>query len=426
MLKKITEKDMEQHGVVSAPDRLTGNPAEVKAVFDRLVKEIVAKVVNEIIDAHNLLDEDTSRRFEEMGEELKNVSEINADNLGSNNIRLDKAGSDALAQAYGLTSLSPTVWEALGKLSPLGQCVNNLLPLVGHESELVKLSPAHQYTEHWWMRRRAYTGNDYTEGAVQTTTKDSVKTLYFQKSSDSSSSFLVEYSTAAYVTPVGALELRPKVQMLACKMYDESTMTVLADKYYLDPSTGVLYYFPADAKPYVSASGGYSYAFMDKYQIVETSFDISVAERVWQYLSDEDENAYPHGGVSQDGYEYRYLGIPLAKTVNSAKVEYGEYLGTGVFGEGNPNRIDLSFTPELVIIRKRLTSEILSTDSEYMMIALRGEGFAVTTRSHGTTSYFYGAKLTWGEKSLSWSSERSAPVQLNEEGTVYRYIAIGI
>lgn len=115
---------MEQHGVVSAPDRLTGNPADVKAVFDRLVKEIVAKVVNEIIDAHNLLDTETARRFEEMGEELKNVSEINADNLGSNNIRLDKTGEDILAKKFGLDSLVPTVWEALKKaVSSVGDTI---------------------------------------------------------------------------------------------------------------------------------------------------------------------------------------------------------------------------------------------------------------------------------------------------------------
>ena len=40
--KRVTEAQMNENGVCAAPDRLTGTAAENKAVFDRLIREIVA------------------------------------------------------------------------------------------------------------------------------------------------------------------------------------------------------------------------------------------------------------------------------------------------------------------------------------------------------------------------------------------------
>lgn len=56
-LNHITPEQVAQYGVVAAPDVLKGKPADNKAVFDRLVRELVANVVNQIIDQTNLLME---------------------------------------------------------------------------------------------------------------------------------------------------------------------------------------------------------------------------------------------------------------------------------------------------------------------------------------------------------------------------------
>ena len=48
--RKITEAGIAQHGVVSAPDRLTGTAAENKKVFDKLVRNVVAEQVNGLVD----------------------------------------------------------------------------------------------------------------------------------------------------------------------------------------------------------------------------------------------------------------------------------------------------------------------------------------------------------------------------------------
>lgn len=67
-LEHITPEQIAEYGVVAAPDRLTGNPQDNKAIFDRLVRELVAVVVNEIIDQANLLlqSEDVRTEQEEM------------------------------------------------------------------------------------------------------------------------------------------------------------------------------------------------------------------------------------------------------------------------------------------------------------------------------------------------------------------------
>lgn len=48
---KISEQDIRDNGVQSAPDKLTGTAAENKAVFDRFIQAILRERMNELIDA---------------------------------------------------------------------------------------------------------------------------------------------------------------------------------------------------------------------------------------------------------------------------------------------------------------------------------------------------------------------------------------
>lgn len=52
-IAKITDRQMDTNGVVAAPTVLTGTPAENKAIFDRLVRRIIAPTMNDIIDNEN-------------------------------------------------------------------------------------------------------------------------------------------------------------------------------------------------------------------------------------------------------------------------------------------------------------------------------------------------------------------------------------
>jgi hypothetical protein len=52
-LEHITEAQIDAAGVGSAPDVVTGTPSEVKAIFDNLVRAVVATAVNLVVDEVN-------------------------------------------------------------------------------------------------------------------------------------------------------------------------------------------------------------------------------------------------------------------------------------------------------------------------------------------------------------------------------------
>ena len=55
-LEKITEAQMDAKGVISAPNILNGSAAANKAIFDRMVRELVAPAYNKCVDAVNALE----------------------------------------------------------------------------------------------------------------------------------------------------------------------------------------------------------------------------------------------------------------------------------------------------------------------------------------------------------------------------------
>lgn len=50
-LYKITDEQVQNSGVISAPDKLTGTAAQNKAIFDKLVREVVKVQLNNLVDA---------------------------------------------------------------------------------------------------------------------------------------------------------------------------------------------------------------------------------------------------------------------------------------------------------------------------------------------------------------------------------------
>ena len=56
-LQKITEAQMDEKGVCAAPNVLKGQPAENKALFDRMVRQLVAPAYNAAVDAIGAINE---------------------------------------------------------------------------------------------------------------------------------------------------------------------------------------------------------------------------------------------------------------------------------------------------------------------------------------------------------------------------------
>lgn len=51
MLQKITEQQMDEKGVISAPNVLNGTAADNKRVFDKLIRQVVSVLFNQLVDA---------------------------------------------------------------------------------------------------------------------------------------------------------------------------------------------------------------------------------------------------------------------------------------------------------------------------------------------------------------------------------------
>ena len=156
----------------------------------------------------------------------------------------------------------------------------------------------------------------------------------------------------------------------------------------------------------------------------------------WEYVQSSDRNAYPDSG-EQDGYEYQYLGIPFENAVGAPKIETGSYVGTGTFGDSNPNVITLSFNPKIVVIyAKRRTEPIQASNypADIMFLPFSNglSGSYVSSNYQGTFNWYFGdstsskniTHVSFVGNKLSWVGE-SSTAQANITGDEYFYIAIG-
>ena len=134
----------------------------------------------------------------------------------------------------------------------------------------------------------------------------------------------------------------------------------------------------------------------------------------WEYVRSSSRSAYPDSGVS-DGYEYEYLGIPLENAVTGFKMETGSYTGTGLYGEANPVTLTFQHTPQIVFLNLQEAAHYNSIPQYYILF--RGLTRVTTYGASGTML------VSWDGKTVSWYSTK-ANEQMNNQGTVYKYMAI--
>ena len=154
-----------------------------------------------------------------------------------------------------------------------------------------------------------------------------------------------------------------------------------------------------------------------------TSIKTTAPAGDWQYLHSSDRSAYPDSGTS-GGYEYEYLGIPFDNAVTAPKIETGSYVGTGTYGDANPNTLTFGFAPKLVIIYERSQNrdgQTVSVNSDDTAVVFTYN--AVIRFNAASNSRGAGIVVTRSDKTLNWYSTISYSAQLNSQ-TNY-FIAIG-
>lgn len=184
--------------------------------------------------------------------------------------------------------------------------------------------------------------------------------------------------------------------------------------YYMGSNSSVIRYLPSGATSGTSTS--YTIRYYSSQSRLEYGSTASVKAKTCaatrsygseEYVSATTRNAYPDSGES-GGYDYEYIGQPLSDIPTHLRCETGAYVGTGVWGQSNPNTLTFSFKPKLLIIGGMLIPSYMG-------------GSFIT----GTLTTNYEQVVSWSGLTMSWySNGGNTSTQLNVSGTVYRYIAI--
>ncbi len=117
-LNKITDDEINEAGVCSAPDVLTGTPEENKKIFDRLCREVVIPALNRIIEEGKALGQ-YSKETNQWVSELENIiNELKASlgDIESVNIKGDTLGEKINSL---INSFAQSVTETTTRIGPM-------------------------------------------------------------------------------------------------------------------------------------------------------------------------------------------------------------------------------------------------------------------------------------------------------------------
>lgn len=131
-----------------------------------------------------------------------------------------------------------------------------------------------------------------------------------------------------------------------------------------------------------------------------------------------------------------YAAIPAGTTIeylgrlgDKARVQVVSYVGTGTYGENNPNSLTFDFAPKVVMfLVLRLTSGtyVNQTDSNGVLtkIPVATLNDSEWTKCFGNRQYV-SAKKSNDSKVIYWFSTNSADTQWNYAGNTYYFLGIG-
>ena len=124
-------------------------------------------------------------------------------------------------------------------------------------------------------------------------------------------------------------------------------------------------------------------------------------------------------------YEDGKFVFPSGEDIPYVSIETGSYVGTGTYGQSNPNTITFGFTPKLVFISQ-------SNFDEFMLI-VDGNTYAVPFYENGEYYSRPSAsnRITFSGSQISWyiygnPRDENATNQLNTGNQTYYYFAIGL
>ena len=98
----------------------------------------------------------------------------------------------------------------------------------------------------------------------------------------------------------------------------------------------------------------------------------------------------------------------------------GSYVGTGTYGEDNPNSLTFPFPPQVIFMHTTYVNDYNSVPQYYIFYRGAATGFAPGSSSKN--------KLTWDGNTVSWyhtDKSYGPKYQFNTADQTYYYVAIG-
>ena len=301
-----------------------------------------------------------------------------------------------------------------------------------------------KYKQYWWRRRSINSGwyqvdTAATNRLLKDDIHDTVVYTYGDSISVSKTNGTITINSPSSMTLRRSTVTVDKLAVLKGK-YFKTDVNQEVGSSNIHIVAGDIYFVPADTSitnSYDSDSGS-TYYYTSELTHVTTEYRSTIGN--WQYVHSSNRSAYPDSGT-QDGYKYEYLGIPFDNAVTAPKIETGSYVGTGTYGQGNPNTLTFEFVPKFVIFIDN--GYYNGSKTIYMALFQKARNLInceLLPDSYGDSAYFLGpsgysrqqytdwkeaAWKTNGGKTINWLSTNSAVYQFNEINNTYYYIAIG-
>lgn len=472
-LEHITEAQIAAAGVASAPDILTGTPSEVKAIFDNLVRAVVATAVNLVVDEVNGHEADAENPHAVSKEQVglgaadntadadKPVSGPQAAALALKAYIADVLTKDNTTEFTPTENYHPATKKYVDGVTAgviLGQVPDNSITTAKLAAEVHDFINSKAAAVH--ASSHATGGSDPLTpaqigadpaGSAAAVQRVFTPLLRFQAGLGNEYVWIKEHIEPEFDAPTSQTNQTVHDTALmgnSWLYYADSLDAFFAGNFTsiecssanFANSSAVLAYMNANCKGkfisnchskitntfgnvrYIPPTSSFYYSSAYGTFAMCTKLD-SYGEVIGQivrdgYINSTDSGAYPPS-VS-DGHTYTALG-QLGKKLQMAS---GSYVGAGRSGPDYPNTLTFPFPPKILIIQSSGVSS--NTSAPQFMVALRGllsVPVLYSSSSYQLSQIFF----TWDDLTVSWHSNTFGydATQLNSSGKTYLYVAIG-
>lgn len=178
---------------------------------------------------------------------------------------------------------------------------------------------------------------------------------------------------------------------------------------------------PTTVKIGANASANFNVAkgkFCKFFQTSDTSVTVSITDLVFIPSDAEFSLTYPNSRYTVTCSKVQSVTVVpctityLGQLGGGARIEVGSYVGTGTYGQSNPNSLTFGFEPKIVFFANAGVWPFVNPEQTSVMQTIGASGSNTIN-------------ISWNGKSVSWYSDAYHSYQLNTAGETYYYIAMG-